>query len=145
MEKPVSVEKVGETKRREKLLELQSLDAKIKQLEDGLVHLEEQIIEVNLIVESLKDLEQVKIDSEILVPVSNGIFVKAKIIDTQNLKINVGANTIVEKTNSEAQIMLKEQIKSIENYKNDLFSELQTLVKHASTIQTEVLINGDKE
>jgi len=141
MEKPI--EKSEENKRREKLLELQSLDTKIKQLEDGLVALENQIIEVNMVIDSLKDLQAVKENSEILVPLSNGIFVKAKVFDTDNLKVNVGANTIVEKTNEETQEMLKEQIRNIDNYKNELFTELQTLVKHASTIQTDVLM-GDE-
>lgn len=135
--------KTNDLQRREKLLELQSLDAKIKQIEGGLLNLENQIMEINMIIDSLIELEAVTADSEILVPVSNGIFVKAKIIDSKNLKVNVGANTIVEKTNDETREMLKEQMRNVENYKNELFSELQSLVKYASTIQTDVLL-GEK-
>ena len=139
-----SENKASESQRRQKLLELQELDGKIKQIEDGLVRIEEQIIEINTIIESIKDLEKLNEGANILVPVSNGIFIEAKISDPNKLKVNVGANTIVEKTNSETCEMLQNQLTIIEGYKNEMFLELQNLVKYASTLQTDMLL-GENE
>lgn len=125
--------------RRDKLLELQTLDTQIKQYEEQLMQLEEQIFEINSIIENLIEIENTPLNTEILVPIANGIFVKAKISDKDNLKVNVGASVVVDKTSIETTDMLKEQLKQIETYKNDLFLQLQTLVKHASYIQADVL------
>jgi len=46
-----------------------------------------------------------------LAPIINGIFVKAELKDNQNLLINVGADTVVEKTVSQAVELLKERQK----------------------------------
>ena len=142
MEKQKTENKSEENKRREKLLELQTLDAKIKQIEDGLVNIENQIIEINLVIECIKEISNVKPDSEALVPLANGIFIKAKIADTQMLKVNIGSNTVVEKSNEETQQMLKDQLKSIEEYKDELMRDIQKLVNQASIIQADIM--GDE-
>jgi len=125
--------------RREKLLELQVLDSQIKQIEEQMSRIEEQIFEVNSLIENLSELKNVKNGQEILVPVANGIFVKASVTDVNNIKVNVGSGVVVEKTLEETKEMLKEQIKSIDNYKDEMFAELQKLVIKASEIQAEIL------
>lgn len=125
--------------RREKLLELQMLDQQIKQIEEQMANIEGQVFEVNNLIENLSELKSMKDNQEILVPVANGIFMKANIKDSNNLKVNVGSGVVVEKTLDETKEMLKEQIKSIETYKEEMFLELQKLVMKASHIQADVL------
>lgn len=128
--------------RREKLLELQNLDSQIKQVEDQMVQIEEQILEVANLIESLKEISNVKKGEEILVPVANGIFLKAKIEDTENLKVNVGSGVVVDKTLNETIDMLKTQIKNIEQYKDEMFAQLQQMINHASQLQAYIVGEG---
>jgi prefoldin alpha subunit len=132
-------EKEGGESRREKLLELQFLDGQIKQAEQQISQVEEQIFEVNSLIDSLSELKTAKKGQEILVPVANGIFIKAKIEDKESLKVNVGGGVVVEKTIDNTIEMLKEQIRNIETYKNEIFVQLQQLVAQASDIQAKIV------
>ncbi len=126
-------------KRREKLLELQMFDQQIKQLEDQMRRIEEQILEINTLIDSISELKTVKTGQEILVPVANGIFANAKIDDTKILKVNVGGGVVVEKTIDETINMLKDQIKSVEGYREEMFLELQKIVMKASELQADII------
>ena len=125
--------------RREKLLELQSLDAQIKQIEEQMVQIEEQIFEVDSLIDNLHEIKNVKAGEEILVPVANGIFIKAKIENTSNLKVNIGSGVVVDKTLDETIDMLKEQIKNIEKYKDEIFLQLQQMISQASQVQAYIV------
>lgn len=135
-------EKEGKNSRREKLLELQFLDNQIKQIEEQISKIEEQIFEVDSLIESIAEIKVTDKGQEILVPMANGIFIKAKVEDAKNLKVNVGAGVVVEKTADETITMLKEQTKSMEEYKNEIFMQLQKMVAQASVIQAD--ITGEK-
>ena len=125
--------------RREILLELQFLDSQIKQAEQQMSQAEEQIFEVNILIDSLCELKTAKRGQEILVPVANGIFIKAKIEDKDLLKVNVGGGVVVEKTIDGTIEMLRAQVKNIEKYKDETFAQLSGLVAQASSLQSEIV------
>jgi prefoldin alpha subunit len=135
----MSEEKEDKNSRREKLLELQYLDSQIKQIEQQMTQVEEQIFEVDSLIENLSELKETKKGQELLVPVANGIFLKANIEDVKNLKVNVGGGVVVEKTIDETVEMLKEQIRNIEIYKNEMLMQLQELIAHASLLQANIV------
>ena len=122
----------------EKLRELQYLDQQIKGFEERLMQVEQQILEVNIIIENLSELKDVKAGTEILVPLANGIFATAELKDAKMLKVNVGGGAVTEKSVDDTKNMLKNQIKEIEEYKDELFLQLQQMVNHASQVQKEM-------
>jgi prefoldin alpha subunit len=125
--------------RREKLLELESLDGQIKQIEEQMIQIEEQMLEVGFLIENLSEIKNIKAGEEILVPLANGIFIKARIADLNSLKVNVGSGVVVDKTLDETIEMLKEQIKNIEKYKDEIFSHLQQMISQASHLQAYIV------
>ncbi|MFT4282978.1 MAG: prefoldin subunit alpha [Candidatus Woesearchaeota archaeon] len=83
-----------------------------KKLQDLINKMNQSLKEIEDIKSSVKELETLK-DEEILAPIANGIFIKAKIIDSKKLKVNVGNGVILEKTINQTIKLLDKQEKEI--------------------------------
>ena len=96
----------------------------IQQIQEQLGSVEAQIQEFEKIINDIDEYTKTKEDSEILAPISNGIFVKAKILDTKTFTINVGSDTLVEKTPEQTTNIMHGQIKNLQNFRDELLEEL---------------------
>ena len=86
-----------ENKTQEIYMEYQSIDEHIKQLQKQLEVLTSHLVEMHSTSSSLDDLDKIKKDREMFVPISSGIFAKGMISNTSELLVNVGANVFVSK------------------------------------------------
>lgn len=93
----------------EMYMQLQLLEQQAEQISAYLEKLRGQLQEIASSVEALQELQKTKVNTEILAPVANGIFLKAELKDNQKLVINVGAEVTVEKTIPEVMALLQEQ------------------------------------
>ena len=123
----------------EMIIELQYLDATIKQMDSQMIQIEEQINEINNTVASLNDLKDVKEGTEILVPIHTGIFAKAKIEKVEKLRVNVGAGIVAEKSVDDTIKMLQDQVKNVEDYRDQNFLQIQQMVARATEIQKSMI------
>lgn len=123
---------------KKRYVELQLINQHILQLQRQAQLIEEQITEFNNISLSLDDLKKVKIGSKILVPLSSGIFVKARLEDNNELLINVGANVIIKKDVNKTKELVKKQIMELQKAHKKVVKELENLVEVAETIKTEL-------
>ncbi len=73
--------------------------------------LENRRIELLLIKASLEDLKE---NSELLIPLGAGIYAKAKLTDAKEFLVNVGSNVIVKKSIDEVKEMIDKEIAEIE-------------------------------
>lgn len=121
----------------EKYYEMQILNSHIDKLEDNSSKVIEQIEEVNLILNSLDEMKNVKENKEILVPIANGIFAKAKTSNDDKLIVNVGQNTLVEKNIDETKELISKQLIELEEYKSLIDNELNKLYEKIKKIETE--------
>ncbi|HSU73048.1 MAG TPA: hypothetical protein VLJ21_04340, partial [Candidatus Binatia bacterium] len=78
-----------------KYLELQVLNQKMQQVQEQVQQLEQQIVEVDKVSQNLDEFSKVKPGAESLIPVANGLFAKATLLETQTLVVNVGSNVAV--------------------------------------------------
>lgn len=108
-------------------MELQILDRQIKTLQAQAQSLEAQTMEVRKISESLDELGNSKIGSEILVPISAGIFAKAELKENQDLLVAVGGGTVVKKKIPEIKKMLESQIGEIKKVQQEFSKQLERL------------------
>jgi prefoldin alpha subunit len=122
----------------QKYLELQLIDQQAKQLQKQLQSLDEQLLELLSLQQSLDELKEMKIGTQILVPVGNGIFTKADLKDNKELIVNVGANTTVKKSIADTKNMLKNQEEEINNLKEKLTKELEKVVLTAQDLETNL-------
>ncbi len=80
------------------------------------------LAEIEDIKEALNNLEEM--DGEVLVPLANGIFVKAQVQNKKEVLINVGYNTVVKKTLEDALKLVQKQEEEIIKSKVNAQKEL---------------------
>ena len=117
--------------------EMQVINSHLEQIEKDLDKIEEQILEVNVILQSLEDIKNTEEGNETLMPLSNGIFVKAKISKSDKLIVNVGQNVLVEKSIDETKEIILKQLTELEQYKDLLNNEMNKLSEKALLIEKE--------
>lgn len=121
-----------------KYLELQLIDHQIKQIQKQIEMIESQLVELESVSQSLDEMGTVEPGTEILVPISGGVFVKAELKDNKELIVNVGAGTSVTKTIPETLKMIAVQTNEIVKAREELLVQLQIIVSKARKIQEEL-------
>ena len=116
-------------------LKLQMIDQQVRQLQQYLQTFDQQVIEIKSVISSLKELSALKKGDLIFAPVANGIFIKAKLEDNQEVKVNVGHNTVVTKSIDDAVKMLQGQEAEITQYRSDVLAKFDELIKQAEELQ----------
>jgi prefoldin alpha subunit len=116
-------------------LKLQMIDQQVRQLQQYLQTFDQQLIEIKSVISSLKELSALKKGDSILAPVANGIFIKAKLEDNQEVKVNVGNNTVVTKSIDDTVKMLQGQEAEITQYRSDVLAKFDELIKQAEELQ----------
>lgn len=119
-------------------LEFQMLDQHIKQLEKQSAVLNNQLMELMATNQSLDDMKKTDQKTEILVPLSSGIYAKAELKDNKSFIVNVGANTALVKDISSTKKMIEDQIDEIKKLQEALVNQLQTQTVKASSLEQEI-------
>lgn len=122
-------------KLQQKYIEMQIIDQQMKQMQKQIQLIEMQMSEITVTKEALNDLKDAKINSDILAPISSGIFVKAALADNKKLAVNVGSGTVVEKKIPEVIKIIEEQESEIKKTYDSLMAEMQKLGTKALQIE----------
>jgi len=123
---------------KQKYYELQMIQENLKQLKQQAEALEEQGNDLNAALKAVIDIEKAKTGEEIMVPISSGIFIKAGIKEQKNMLVNVGANVLVKKDSEKVKELLKDRIKTVQEYQKETAANMQTLAKRAVVLDTEL-------
>ncbi|MFC1774897.1 prefoldin subunit alpha [Nanoarchaeota archaeon] len=123
---------------KQSLVQLQMLHGNIKQVKENMDLLEKQVSELSAVVESLKEFNSLKEGNEILVQLAGGIFTTAKLVDPQNLKVNVGSGVVVEKSVDDTKGIIESQVADLQKVQLDLHAQLHGLVQEFEKLQGEV-------
>ncbi|MCH8329138.1 MAG: prefoldin subunit alpha [Nanoarchaeota archaeon] len=119
-------------------LEFQMLDQHIKQLEKQSAVLNNQLMELMATNQSLDDMKKTDQKTEILVPLSSGIYAKAELKDNKSFIVNVGANTALVKDISSTKKMIEDQIDELKKLQEALVNQLQTQTLKAASMEQEI-------
>lgn len=122
----------------EKYSLLQMIEQQMKETQRHIKTLQNQQEDLLGSIQSMHDITKVDIGSEILVPVTNGIFVKGTLNEKENVIVNIGAQTAVKKTVPEARELLEQQFKEVENVVMQLTQDLQQLHAQAQQVEQEL-------
>ena len=125
-------------KLQQKYLELQIIDQSMKQIHKQLQMIEAQMAEIALTKEAINDLSTVQEGSEIISPISSGIFLKSSLLDSKKLLVNVGSGTVVEKTIPETIKIIEDQEVEIRKTYDVLAQELQKLGTKAMQLEGSI-------
>jgi prefoldin alpha subunit len=126
---------------KEKYLEFTKLEKRMQEIQNQLEQTNEQYHEIKYIIDSFDEVKTLKKGDDLLVPIFNGIFLKAKLTeDAKDLLINIGENTVVHKTIPDTIKMFEEQAKEIKQTQTQLatrFMEIEDkLIKNETEIKT---------
>lgn len=119
-------------------MEFQMLHSNIKQLEKQNEVLEKQLMELLMANQSLNDMKKTKKGTEILVPLSSGIYAKAELKDNENFIVNVGANITVNKDLESTKKVIENQIDEMQTIQRSLVEELQKNTTKAALLEREI-------
>lgn len=129
---------MDEKQLQEKYLEFQAIDQKLQQAQQNLQQYDEHIAEMQKIKENLDDLKKVKAGTEIMVPVSSGIFVKAEMKNSDELMVNVGGGNVVGRTVEGTKTLLDAQLKEIKKSRGVAEENFQHIMNQAKLLEEEI-------
>ena len=116
--------------------QLQMIQQQAEQIAEYVQKLQMQLQEIDNSLEALQELKNTAINTEILAPVANGIFLKASLQDNQKLVVNVGAEVTVEKKRRSRKMFQKRKV-SCKNYRNMYAECIRKWARHNNVWQTQ--------
>ena len=119
-------------------VEFQILSQHIKQLEEKSSALNNQLMELAVTSQSLEDINKVKQGTDILVPLSSGIYAKAELKDSKNFIVNVGSNVTTLRDADSTKKLIEDQIDEIKKLQEQLVEELQNNTSKAALLEQEI-------
>jgi len=126
-----------ETTFEDKYMQLQLLQQQVGQITEYVEKLQGQHLELDDSIKALVELQKTNIDTEILAPIANGIFLKAELKDNQKLVVNVGAGITVEKNIPEVLKLLEEQKEKIAENVSEAENILRELQEQGKRLYQE--------
>ncbi|MBU0980995.1 MAG: prefoldin subunit alpha [Nanoarchaeota archaeon] len=129
---------VDEKKVQEKYMEYQMVEQQLKQLQQQIQAIDSKLEEAAVLFNSLEEIKAAKPGSEVLVPMSNGIFVKGTLTDASTMLVNVGGGVVVDKTVQEVKDLIKTQIDEIQKAREQAVIEFEKVLKSYSDIEEQL-------
>jgi prefoldin alpha subunit len=119
-------------------MEMQAIDGQLKQGNQQVAVLDQQIAEIHAISQSVAEIGEVKEGTEVFVPVANGIFAKATISKSKELLVNVGAGVVVPTPVDGVRKLLDEQAQRVAEAKQEITRQMDELGKHAQKVEAKL-------
>lgn len=129
---------VDQKKLNEKYLEFQILDQQLKQVNQQLLNLDNQLLELQRIEDNLSDISKTKKNTELLVALGGGVFSKAELKENNTVLMNVGANIVIEKNIPSSKEIINHQIGQLKDAVKQLEQEFQVLAINCQAVQQDL-------
>ena len=114
-------------------MKLQILEQESQMLKQKIQEIDNQILELNAVKESLGEMNGKK---EILANLGKGIFAKASVNEDKML-VNVGQGILVKKSAKETIEVIEEQTKMLMHGKENMIERIQALQEEAKQVLKE--------
>jgi len=122
----------------QKAVRLNLFENKLKEMEEQLMLIEKQINEFQVSQFALDELKEVKQGTDMLAPISPGIFVRAKILDNKEVLIDSGSKVFCKKNIDDAKDVLNEKINQIAELHEKFTQEINKIIETINEIQEEL-------
>lgn len=121
-----------------KFVEFKGLKEQIEQLQEYVKKTNNQIEQITEAITNIKNAHELEKGTEILVPVSNGVFIKAEVKDSKKFIVNVGSETVVEKRIEGIEKVLNTQKQEIREVQLKMVNDLDKMQDKAIKLQNEI-------
>ncbi|MBU1976084.1 MAG: prefoldin subunit alpha [Nanoarchaeota archaeon] len=130
---------------KEMMIEVQLLSQQIERLQEYIEGADKQIEQVNIVLENLEEIGSCKGTEEVLIPITNGVFVKGKLTDNKTMLVNVGEGIVVEKTLAQTKELVEKQGQEVGEVKAEAIEQLQELYAKASELDEKLTETSSKK
>lgn len=117
---------------------LKALHKHRKELEEHLTDLDNKLSDVTQMTQSVEHAQALSDNDEMLVPLSNGIFLPVKAQKADTLLLNVGAGVVVRRTPQDALKLLKTQDEELDEYRQKIVVQYQNVQEQIEQLEQEV-------
>jgi len=131
-------ENKDQEKIQEKYMKFQALQEQIKQINEHLEKVGERIEELTGVISNVEEISNIKEGNEILVPISNGIFIKASTQNSEKFLVNTGAKTVIEKDKEGVKGLLEKQKVELIQMQHKMMEDLNESETEAVGLQEEL-------
>lgn len=114
------------------LYKLSMFEKNIEMLNQQLQLIEKSILDLNSLNFGMDEIKD-SVGKEVLAQLGRGIFVKTKIV-SEELILDVGGNTFVQKSIPETRKIIKEQIEKLNQLKKELEDKIEEIDKEVAEL-----------
>lgn len=122
----------------EKYMEFQMLQAQMQAVQRQMEALAEQAHEMDIVQNALDEFSKSKKGSDMFVTLTPGLFVKAKLEESENVLLNVGGGAMVQKSVPQAKEIVANQGSELRKLHEELAGQAGKLEEHALKLQSEL-------
>lgn len=90
-------------------MQLEQIEKQINSAKQNIQNIDQDLLRLDEVKEQLSELKTQKNDSETLIPISDGVYVKAKVTDFEKLYVNVGAGIVADKSYEDVFELIEKQ------------------------------------
>jgi len=125
---------------KQRYLEMQLLQHQAKQIQSQIEALDAQANEMDAVQQALDEFSISKSGSDAFVTLTPGLFVKAKLEQTDSVLLNVGGGAVVQKSVPDAKKIIAGQNVELRKLQQELAEQLEKLTARAEKLQEELRI-----
>ncbi|MEM1689220.1 MAG: prefoldin subunit alpha [Candidatus Hadarchaeales archaeon] len=127
-----------EEKLRDAFSQLSSYREMARILQQQIAELTNVRSELSMTLNFLQEMKKMKEGDQVLVPAGSGLFVKTRLDSTDHVLVGIGANVVIERTPVEAQQILENRIKEIDETLQNLQESLAKVEEKIRVLAPEV-------
>lgn len=113
-------------------------EAQADQLQMQLEMINQMIAQLQITAETVENLDKLEEGQEFLLPLGNFAFIKAKIMDTSNVIVNIGASIALEKTIAKAKEDFDQRLEEFNKAQMQLRQMMQQVMQQIQNIRNEI-------
>ena len=113
-------------------------EAQADQLQMQLEMINQMIMQLQITEETIGNLDKLQEGQEFLLPLGSFAFIKAKIMDTSNVIVNIGASIALEKTVAKAKEDFDQRLEEYNKAQMQLRQMMQQVMQQIQTIRNEI-------
>ena|GEM_PF-175529 len=129
---------VEDQRRLETLInQLNVYNAQINAIQNQIDVLTVTLSDVNLAIETIRNLSTIKAGTEVLVPIGGNSYIKTRVVDTTRVVVGLGSNVAAQKSVKEAEEALTSRCEEIERLIQTFNQKLAELGEEINKLQPE--------
>ena len=126
-----------------KFLELQILSQQSKELQQQYAVLDQQLIELSIIIDTLNEVKNTKDKTEILTSLGQGVFIKTNLKQNNEFLVNVGGNVVVAKSMNELLDLIIKQEDDIKSILEQIELEINQIYSRINQLNNDMIDLGE--